>query len=436
MFMAQGKGSGGGARPRLFYGWVIVFVMATAGAVSMAMGSLNFGLFIVPMGNSLGIGRSWFGWAQTARQFSSSVTSPVVGWLLDRYGSRVMLPVAALVTGLAMIALAFMTDAWHLVALYAAMGLVGMSGPGALVTSVPVLKWFVRERGRAIAYMGLGIPIGAIVFVPLTQIFIDEWGWQTAWIVLACIGIGVIVPLAAIFVRRQPEDMGLLPDGDAAASDDGNGGAGGGGRVAAAALEYSWTTAQALRSPTFWSLVAVFSMVSLAVGTVAVHRIADFTDRGFDTTLISWATAFDAVCAGAATFAFGRLVSRVAARFLGAAGFGLLAIASVMTIYAQSDATMFGSMAIFGLGIGGMMFLQNFIWADYFGREYVGSIRGVSMPINLIVGGIGAPIAGYAHEWTGTYTAMWWIGVGLMAASALLLLATAAPKPPTGGRAR
>ncbi len=177
-------------------------------------------------------------------------------------------------------------------------------------------------------------------------------------------------------------------------------------------------------------------MVSLAVGTVAVHRIADFTDRGFDTTLISWATAFDAVCAGAATFAFGRLVSRVAARFLGAVGFGLLAIASVMTIYAQSDATMFGSMAIFGLGIGGMMFLQNFIWADYFGREYVGSIRGISMPINLIVGGIGAPIAGYAHEWTGTYTAMWWIGVALMAASALLLLATAAPKPPTGGRLR
>ena len=428
----SGKGSGGGNRPRLFYGWVIVFVMATAGAVSMAMGSLNFGLFIVPMGNSLGIGRSWFGWAQTARQFSSSVTSPAVGWLLDRYGSRVMLPVAALVTGLAMIALAFMTDAWHLVALYAVMGLVGMSGPGALVTSVPVLKWFVRERGRAIAYMGLGIPIGAIVFVPLTQIFIDEWGWQTAWIVLACIGIGVIAPLAAIFVRRQPEDMGLLPDGDAATPADGN--AGGAPAASAAALEYSWTPAQALRSPTFWSLVAVFSMVSLAVGTVAVHRIADFTDRGFDTTLISWATAFDAVCAGAATFAFGRLVSRVAARFLGAVGFGLLAIASVMTIYAQSDATMFGSMAIFGLGIGGMMFLQNFIWADYFGREYVGSIRGISMPINLIVGGIGAPIAGYAHEWTGTYTAMWWIGVGLMAASALLLLATAAPKPPSGGR--
>ena len=418
-------------KARIFYGWVIVFVMATAGAVSMAMGSLNFGLFIKPMGDQLGIGRSWFGWAQTARQASSSVTSPAVGWLIDRYGSRVMLPVSAIVTGGAMIALAYMTDAWHLVALFAIMGLVGMSGPGALVTSVPVLKWFVRDRGKAISYMALGIPIGAMVFVPLTQVFIDEWGWQNAWIILACIGIGVIAPLAAVFVRRQPEDMGLLPDGDAAAaSDDAAGGGRDGAPTQQPAVEVSWTVGQALRSPAFWSLVAVFSMVALAIGTVAVHRIADFADRGFNTTLISYATAFDAVCAGAATFAFGRLVRWIAARVLGAVGFALLAIASVMTIYAASDFTMFVSMAIFGLGIGGMMFLQNFIWADYFGREHVGSIRGISMPINLIVGGIGAPIAGYAHDWTGSYNSIWWVGVGLMVCSALLVLVTVPPKPP------
>ncbi len=429
--MASDNGSGGG-RQRLYYGWVIVFVMATAGAVSMAMGSLNFGLFIKPMGDQLGIGRSWFGWAQTARQASSSVTSPAVGWLIDRYGSRVMLPASAIVTGGAMIALAYMTDAWHLVALFAVMGLVGMSGPGALVTSVPVLKWFVRDRGKAISYMALGIPIGAMVFVPLTQIFIDEWGWQNAWIILACIGIGVIVPLAAVFVRRQPEDMGLLPDGDAAPPSDGANAHSQGAAPALqpAQIEVSWTVRQAWRSPAFWSLVAVFSMVALAIGTVAVHRIADFTDRGFNTTLISYATAFDAVCAGAATFAFGRLVRWVAARVLGAVGFALLAIASVMTIYAASDITMFGSMAIFGLGIGGMMFLQNFIWADYFGREHVGSIRGIAMPINLIVGGIGAPIAGYAHDWTGSYNTIWWIGVALMVCSALLVAVTVPPKPP------
>ena len=405
---------------------MIVFVMASAGAVSMAMGSLNFGLFIKPMGDELGIGRAYFGWAQTARQVSSSVTSPTVGWLLDRFGSRILLPVAAVVTGGAMITLAFISSNWHLVVLFAVMGLVGMSGPGALVTSVPILKWFVRRRGAAVAFVGLGIPVGAMIFVPLTQYFIDAWGWRTAWIVLAILGISIIVPLSLIFLRRRPEDMDLLPDGlpprakTVNASDT--------SEEPLEGLEISWTARNAMRTLPFWSLVVVFSMVALAIGTVAVHRIAAFMDRGLDPTLVSLATAFDAVCAGVATFAFGMLVRWVSVRILGAVGFCLLGLASVMTIYADYTSLMFISMAVFGLGIGGMMFLQNFVWADYFGREYVGSIRGVVAPITLTVGGIGPPLAGYVRDWTGSYNSVWWGGVCLMFLAALLILATTAPK--------
>ena len=416
---------------RFFYGWIIVAVMAASGAVSMAMGSLNFGLFIKPMGDDLGIGRASFGWAHTARHTASSVTSPIIGWLIDRFGSRVMLPVATLATGAAMVGLAYMSLPWHLIALFAVMGVVGMSGPGSLVTSVPVLKWFVRDRGRAIAFTSLGIPIGAVLFVPLTQILIDEVGWQTAWVVLAIIGVTVIVPLSAIFVRRQPEDMGLLPDGAASPSTGDNG-----ARGREPADEVSWTVHEAIRTSTLWRLVVVFSAVHLATGTVALHRIAAFMDRGLDPTLISFATAFDAVCAGASTFVFGMLVRRVPARFLGGLGFSMLATASVMTVYATNLPIMFISMAIFGLGIGGMMFLQSFIWADYFGRESVGSIRGLVNPINLVVGGLGAPAAGYVRDITGSYDPAWWAGVGLMTFAAVLTVVTPPPSAKSRPRRR
>ena len=421
--MSDEERSSGNGQGSFFYGWIIVAVMAASGAVSMAMGSLNFGLFIKPMGDDLGIGRASFGWAHTARHSASSVTSPIIGWLIDRFGSRVMLPVATLATGAAMVGLAYMSLPWHLIALFAVMGVVGMSGPGSLVTSVPVLKWFVRDRGRAIAFTSLGIPIGAVLFVPLTQILIDEVGWQTAWVVLAIIGVTVIVPLSAIFVRRQPEDMGLLPDGAASPSSGDNG-----ARGREPADEVSWTVQEAIRTSTLWRLVVVFSAVHLATGTVALHRIAAFMDRGLDPTLISFATAFDAMCAGASTFVFGMLVRRVPARFLGGLGFTMLAAASVMTVYATNLPIMFISMAIFGLGIGGMMFLQSFIWADYFGRESVGSIRGLVNPINLVVGGLGAPAAGYVRDITGSYDPAWWAGVGLMTFAAILTVSTPAPK--------
>ena len=411
-------------RPRYFYGWVIVAVMAATGAVSMGMGSLNFGLFIKPMGDELGIGRAAFGWAQTARQGASSATSPLIGWLLDRYGSRVMLPVAAVATGGALIGLAYVTSAWHLVVLFVVMGLVGMSGPGALVTTVPVLKWFVRNRGKAVAFVGLGIPIGALLFIPLTQVLINEIGWRGAWIVLAIVGLVVIVPLGATFIRRQPEDVGMLPDGGAPLEDSGDGAS----PARQAVEEVSWTVREAVRTTTLWRLVIVFSMVQLATGTVALHRIAAFMDRGMDPTLISFATAFDAVAAGGSTFMFGMLVRWVPARFLGAIGFSMLAGASVLTIYATNLPIMFISMAIFGVGIGGMMFLNNFIWADYFGRAHVGGIRGLANPINLVIGGIGAPAAGYVRDWTGSYDPAWWVGVGLMSVAALLTVLTNAPR--------
>ena len=423
--MSAGERSSHTGQGRFFYGWIVVGVMAASGAVSMAMGSLNFGLFIKPMGDDLGIGRASFGWAHTARHSASSVTSPIIGWLIDRFGSRVMLPVATLATGAAMVGLAYMSLPWHLIALFAVMGVVGMSGPGSLVTSVPVLKWFVRDRGRAIAFTSLGIPIGAVLFVPLTQILIDEVGWQTAWVVLAIIGVTVIVPLSAVLVRRQPEDMGLLPDGAASPSTGDNG-----ARGREPADEVSWTVQEAIRTSTLWRLVVVFSAVHLATGTVALHRIAAFMDRGLDPTLISFATAFDAVCAGASTFVFGMLVRRVPARFLGGLGFTMLAAASVMTVYATNLPIMFISMAIFGLGIGGMMFLQSFIWADYFGRESVGSIRGLVNPINLVVGGLGAPAAGYVRDITGSYDPAWWAGVALMTFAAVLTVATPPPRKP------
>ena len=413
----------GQGESRFFYGWVIVGVMAASGAVSMAMGSLNFGLFIKPMGDQLGIGRAAFGWAQTARQGAGALSSPIIGPLLDRFGSRVMLPVSALATGAAMIGLANMSVSWHLIVLFAVMGFAGMSGPGALVTSVPVLKWFVRDRGRALSFMSLGIPIGALLFVPLTQILIDAVGWRNAWVILAALGVAVIVPLSAVFVRRQPEDMGLLPDGATPLTN-----ADGETSSNAPVDEVSWTTRDALRSPTLWRLVVAFCVVQLATGTVALHRIPDFMDRGLDARLVSYATAFDAVCAGAATFAFGMLVGRVPVRFLGGLGFSMLAAASVLTIYADNVPIMALSMAIFGLGIGGMMFLNNFIWADYFGRENVGAIRGLVNPINLAVGGLGAPVAGYIYDFTGTYEVAWWVGVALMTFGAILTVMTGPPR--------
>jgi predicted MFS family arabinose efflux permease len=286
---------------------------------------------------------------------------------------------------------------------------------------VPVTKWFVRRRGTALSFMSLGVPVGGLVFVPLTQVLIDVLGWRQAWVVLAVLGTGLIVPLALAFVRREPEDMGLRPDGDPVAPPPAAG-------APAPVEERSWTRAEALRSPTFWRLTFVFSMVMLAVSSVGVHRIPSFMDRGLDAHMVSYATALDAAAAGLSTFAMGLLTRRVAARFIGAGGFLMLSFASWLTIVTDGNGLLFLSMISFGLGIGVLMLMQSYLWAEYFGRQHLGSIRGAVMPITLAAGGAGAPIAGYVRDATGSYDGVWLAATGLMALGALVIALTPPPK--------
>ncbi len=98
-----------------------------------------------------------------------------------------------------------------------------------------------------------------------------------------------------------------------------------------------------------------------------------------------------------------------------------------MTIFAADPLLMFASMTVFGRGIGGTIFLQNFIRADYFGRRHVGSIRGAVTPINLTVGRIGPSPVRLRLCRTGSCDSVWWAGVVLKFLFSALLLATPAP---------
>tara|TARA_Y100000590_G_scaffold211032_1_gene239095 strand:- start:997 stop:2178 length:1182 start_codon:yes stop_codon:yes gene_type:complete len=390
--------------------------MAITSSMTMALGTLNFGLFIKPMGDELQIGRSFFGWAQTARQVVGGLTSPWMGIWVDKYGSRIILPLATLITGMGLILLGFNSSGILMIIIFGFIGITSLGGPGALITTVPISKWFVSKRGKALAITSLGVPIGAMIFVPLTQYLIDFSGWRNTWIIFGLLAIIIIIPPSLVLLRRQPEDIGLLPDGEQSSEKN------------YIDSEVSWEFSEAIKTSVFWRITICLTVISMATGTIAIHRIPAFMDRGLDPQLIAWSTAFDAVCAGISTFTVGNLVRRVGIRILGTISFLFLAFASWITIYAFSFFEIFISMAIFGLGIGGLMFIHSFIWADYFGRKNLGQIRGKVTPFILIIGGVGAPVAGYVRDFTGSYEIVWFIGMFMMFFTAILFFTCKKPE--------
>ncbi len=399
---------------------------------TMATGTLNYGLFVLPMQRELDISRASFGWMQTTRRLSAGVLSFAVGSLIDRYGARVYICIAAVFIGGCLLLLSVSNHTWQFIALFGIIGMSGVAAPNGIVTSVPVAKWFSRRRGRALALSSAGLGIGGIAFLPVTQWLIDDYGWRATWQVLAVVFVLVSVPSAALFLRRAPEDMGLRMDGDPPEGPSSHPATP--GRIARSAAEPVWNVRQALRTGAMRKLIAVFAVSGIAQGGASFHRIPYFIERGFDPQVVSWSFSADAGGAVAMALVSGWLADRFPIRYVAAASFSGFIVAILLMISVSSAPMMFLSTLVFGCSVGGGMIVHSYIFAAYFGRQFLGAIRGIVMPMNLLSAGLGAPMVGYLHDYTGSYIWAWWTLLGVYGlAAALMLTATPPSKGDAGG---
>ena len=406
---------------RLYYGWVIVSVLGLFSALSVALAGPHLAIFIKPMQEELGWSATVFGWAQFARLAVVVVAGPLIGGLLDRQGPRFIIAFAAAVAGGTVMALAFVTEEWHLIALFVVTGLVGMGRASDLYVSPSVSKWFVERRGAAMSRAMMGIPVGIIIFYPGSQLLIDAVGWRTAWLLFGAGGALILVPAALWLLRRQPEDMGLLPDGRSASP-------GAAARAGVSRPEHSWTRTEALRNRTFWMMIGGFGVYTFAWSTLTIFRVPHYVERGMGPLLVTLAIATDAVVAVGVSIVLGRVLDRFPARLMMVVSAAGLVVSAAAAIVVTNVAWMFVSTIGFGFGVQVGAIAQNVMWADYFGRRSQGAIRGVTLPLTMAFGAVAFPLTGFIRDATGAYTPAWFIAIAAIVVAAAAL---AAIRPPT-----
>ena len=425
-----------GASGGLYYGWVIVGALFLFNLGGQASGTLNFGLFVIPISDELGMSRQMIGWAQTVRLWAGGLSALLIGRWLDRHGPRGPVLVAVAVATGGLLVLSRAQSSATLFAVLLALGASGWTAPGggALIATVPVAKWFVRMRGRATGIVQIGLGVGGAVLLPLSQWLIDNRGWRGALVTLAWLS-AVIAPLV-LLLRRQPGDLGLLPDGGAprrARAPAAPGAPGGTRRAPAAGAddEARWTLATAARTAAMWKLTAAFAVLGVLLGAASVHRVPHWVELGFSPATVSYAFGVDAATALLAALTAGFVVERLPVRAVGAAACMLFCASLALMIGGRAwPPLLFISVILFGAAIGCNMVVQGVIWAQYFGWQFVGTIRGVVLPITVLAAGLGAPLAGALRDATGTYRGSWVAGLVLCAVAAGLLFSTRPPRPP------
>ncbi|MCH2674214.1 MAG: MFS transporter [Dehalococcoidia bacterium] len=404
-----------------FYGWNILFAAGSSMVVRNAAASLTLAVFIFPMSEDLGWSRTLIAGAASVGGLAATVASPVVGWALDRYGARVILTGSVLVMGLSTVSLAWATVP---IAFYLAYGTgrVIFSSPMNIGSSVVVSRWFVRRRGRATGILFLSHSLGMITFPLIAGLVIKYRGWEDAWIVLGVLVWVLALGPVSMLVRQSPESVGLLPDGDLPTEQDD------GTPAESPAEEQNWTLKEAMRTPTLWLLALATGSLYLLQSGTNIHQGAYFLDQGLGVGVSAATLSMNAVFTGVGSLFWGWLVDKAPVRYTYAGVALMMAVALILFPIADTIVEALTVAAIFGMAVGGILVVPVVAYANYFGRQSLSAIRGVTEPLVSLGQAIGAVFSGIVYDVTGSYKDAFLI-LGILGFATIgMLLATSAPK--------
>ncbi len=253
-----------------FYGWRMVALML--GPRSAGNGVYVFGntLFVIPLEEALGLNRSLSSVMFAVGGVIGGLSAPVSGMLMDRWGPRRVL-LWSVVTGAA----GYCLFAASPNALFA---FIVFLGPISLVmlniafnaSSGVINNWFNRYKSTAFALMQGGSGLGSLAIISGLALAIDAWGWRQASVLAGAIIVGLGLP-TALATRNTPEEMGLHPDGEAPAW---------GSTSSSPAGLAGPTAGQALRTPSFWMMVATTTLFGGAMSALGIHFVPVMVWKG------------------------------------------------------------------------------------------------------------------------------------------------------------
>ncbi|MDA1215368.1 MAG: MFS transporter [Chloroflexi bacterium] len=360
-------------RTPFFYGWVIVMVVMMSGLLSVGLQFWGFSVFVVPMEEELGWSRSTLLAAYAIGALMSVLLAPVLGPYGDtKYGPRIIYGVGAVFFALSMILMKYVDAIWEHYLFFGVLGGIGRYGIHLPLSIVP--KWFVKQRGMALAWSSAGAGIGTFFVAYSIQLLIDAVGWRDAWMYLGFISLVMLLP-GIFLLRTSPEEFGLNPDG--VPNDDALSTA---SRKARGTAEYSFTRGGAMRTRAFWLVLVATTLAAFGVMGFVPNIVPFLRGQGFSATAATASiTAYGAV-AILMRFGLGYMVRRIPIRWVFIIQVAIAGVAISFLYTVTIIPTMVLAMALVGIGFGGFWVVQNLIVADYFGRRHISGILGLVQP--------------------------------------------------------
>lgn len=395
----------------VFYGWWIAAASFFIALYVAGIIFFGFTAFFEPIVEE-------FGWSYTEvsigvslRGLEMGILAPLIGFLVDRFGSRKLVLFGVITVGFGLL---FLSRTQSLITLYAGFLLLSLGAGGctSVVLYTAVANWFKRNIGRALGIVACGFGAGGIM-VPLVPWLIDAYGWRTALVIFA-LGMWVLgIPLALV-IRDRPEQYGYHLDGDAEAEMVDSG-------IDSEIAETSFLSV--IKSRTLWFIGIAESVRWLILTAVVIHIMPYLSSIGVTRANAAFVAAAVPLLSLIGRFGFGWLADMFNKRYLMAITYCLTGVAMIALSYASAWSAMILFLLFFSMALGGGVTLRGAMLSEYFGRASFGKVLGTIMGVCAIGGIVGPVFAGLTFDTMGSYQLIWLAFAGPTVISVGLILA-------------
>ena len=412
------------SRSRFFYGWYIVGVGFLANVASSFALASTLSIFLKPLTADLGISRGVFSLLRSGEGIIAACLAPFIGTLVDRYGGRWLMAGGTAIAGVGFLLLSQIDGFTQFAAIRLSLVTLGDCMMGYMVVNVIIAQWFVRQRGRALAFSSMGVGFAKVCMPILAAWLLVILGWRQTWFVFGLTTMVLLVLPALLVIRRSPEDMGLRPDGVSESVTTTSSVASRNTENLASRpdSDAAWTRADAVRSSAFWLLVITFGISSMGVTGLNLHVYSYVTDLGHSAVVAASVMGVIASMQLASPLAWGFLAERIDVRYAAMLRFVIQAVGLGLAIATGDLFCLYAGFLLYGIGLGGNMVLPDILWASYYGRRSLGRIRGMGLFISHMLAAAGPPFFGFLFDITGGYGLSFAIFGAILILSALLSL--------------
>jgi MFS family permease len=398
---------------KISYGWIIV---ACSLVILVAFGTLTgtFSIFLEPLANEFGWERGALSAAFSICTFLGGLFAIATGRLTDRYGSRLLVTITGIITGIVMLCMAEVNALWQVYLLWGVLGAIAMSCCIVPLSST-IPRWFTAKRGLAISMGIIGMALGGAIWPVLSQSLINSFDWQQAFRIMGIVAfIGIIIP--AQFLKSAPSHIQKVGAGSA--------------EKPAAALE-GLTLKQSVKTTRFWIFGIILLLHNFYIMMILVHLVPYAKDIGIIPITAASALSLFIIVSLAAQLVAAFVVDKLGG--IKVLVFSLVAamLSLLLLPFTSSTVLLFLFAAMLGI-TGAMNTLQMIVTVELFGTRYLGSVMGVVLFFGTLGGALGPLFAGGIYDTAGSYMPAFitcsCIGVTVFVLSLVLLRLTKAKK--------